>query len=45
MRAENNEENVAEALAAMILNLDRANGGSRHLERIEFFHSFALPSQ
>lgn len=45
VRSEHDEEDVAEAFAAMVLNLNSANGSPRHLERIKFFHSFTTPSQ
>lgn len=45
MRSQHNEEDVPEPFATMSLNLDGSDGGSRNLKWIEFFHSFALPSQ
>ena len=45
MCSQHNEENVAEPFATMMLDLDGSDGGSRNLKWIEFFHSFALPSQ
>ena len=45
VRSQHNEENVAEPFATMMLDLDGSDSGSRNLKWIEFFHSFALPSQ
>ncbi len=44
VRTQHNEENVAEPLATMVLNLNGPDGRSRHLEWIEFFHSLLDPA-
>lgn len=44
VRTQHNEEDVAEPLAATVLNLNGPDGSARHLKWIEFFHSLLGPA-